>query len=84
MLGPTTISSSANPIGDHVIRKFETSLQGEIIRPSHARYELARKGWIGLVDPRRPATLIPKAPCGLDSSDAVSANAGLEHHPASN
>jgi FAD binding domain/Berberine and berberine like len=54
MLGPTTISSSANPIGDHVIRKFETSLQGEIIRPSHARYELARKGWIGLVDPRRP------------------------------
>ena len=54
MSGPTTISLSANANGDHVIGKFEAGLQGEVIRPSDASYEIARKGRMGLVDPRRP------------------------------
>jgi hypothetical protein len=36
------------------LRKFAACLPGEVIRPKSERYELARRLWIGMTDPRRP------------------------------
>jgi hypothetical protein len=39
------------------LRKFEACLPGEVI-PKSERYELARRLWIEMTDPRRSAVII--------------------------
>jgi hypothetical protein len=50
----TLLSLTGEAVDEAALRKFEASLVGEVIRPNTERYELARRLWIGMIDPRRP------------------------------
>jgi hypothetical protein len=56
--GTTAVSMNKKVVEEIALRKFEAYLPGEVIRPKSERYELARRLWIGMTDPRRPAVII--------------------------
>jgi FAD/FMN-containing dehydrogenase len=55
---PQIVSTTGNAIKEEALRKFEASLLGEVIHPSEERYELARRLWNGMLDPRRPGMIV--------------------------
>ena len=55
---PQIVSTTGNAIKEEALRKFEASLLGEVIHPSDERYELARRLWNGMLDPRRPGMIV--------------------------
>jgi FAD/FMN-containing dehydrogenase len=52
------VSPTGKVIEDLAVRKFERHLLGEILRPGENSYEAARRIWIGIIDPRRPAMIV--------------------------
>jgi hypothetical protein len=56
--GTTAVSMNKKVFEEIAPRKFEACLSGEVIRPKSERYELARRLWIGMTNPRRPAVII--------------------------
>ena len=43
-------------LGETAVRQFQASLRGELLLPSHDRYEETRKVWNGMID-KRPALI---------------------------
>src|SRR5215469_3418215 len=67
MLQPIVVSATDKTIPEKLLRKFEACLLGNLILPSDGRYSRARRTWIGVIDPRRPAMIVR---CGA-ASDVV-------------
>jgi hypothetical protein len=55
---PQIVSTTGNAIKEEALKQFEASLLGEVIHPSEERYELARRLWNGMLDPRRPGMIV--------------------------
>lgn len=53
----TLVSITGIAIEKAALRKFEASLQGDVIHPGEERYHLARRSWNGELDPRRPGMI---------------------------
>jgi len=55
---PQIVSTTGNAIKEEALRKFETSLLGEVSHPREERYERSRLLWNGMTDPRRPGMIV--------------------------
>jgi FAD/FMN-containing dehydrogenase len=58
MSKPIIVSTTGKPIEEQALREFEASLFGEVIHPSEDRYQLARRLWNGMIDPRHPGVIV--------------------------
>jgi hypothetical protein len=63
-----TSARTDSKLAEQAVKAFAAQLQGELIQPSDARYEEARKVYNGMID-KRPALI---ARC-KDTSDVVNA-----------
>jgi FAD/FMN-containing dehydrogenase len=55
---PNIVSTTGNGMKEEALRKFETSLLGEVLHPSEERYQLARRAWNGTLDARLPGMVV--------------------------
>jgi hypothetical protein len=55
---PKIVSTTGNAIKEEALRKFETSLLGEVIHPREERYERSGLLWNGMTDPRHPGMIV--------------------------
>jgi hypothetical protein len=55
---PNIVSTTGNGMKEEALRKFETSLLGEVLHPSEERYQLARRAWNGTLDARHPGMVV--------------------------
>ena len=58
MSKPIIVSTTGKAIEEKALRKFKGSLLGEVIHPSEERYQLARRLWSGVLDPRHPGMIV--------------------------